>query len=400
VSRAPEFPSPDPRRTDRAEADTELRTADFDFFLPPECIADRPVARRDASRLMVLGLANAETTPPRHQTFGDLPDLLAPGDLLVLNDTRVFPARIRGSRAGGMAKVELLLLAEITADRAANGPATLRYGTGAITPPDAASPPPSPIWRAMGKGGGHRGIRPGDILLLNGNLAAEVVAAQGSGIYLIRFPRLSAEDLAAHLEAHGEIPLPPYIRRGADAADRERYQTVFAAESGSVAAPTSGLHFTPELLENLRARGVEIARVTLHVGPGTFLPVRAERLSEHTMHGEFYRVGEDAARAIEQARARGGKIVACGTTVTRALESAASEVGRVAAGAGESRLFIHPGYTFRVVDSLITNFHLPCSTLLMLVAAMAGRQRVLDAYAEAIGKGYRFYSYGDAMLIR
>jgi len=338
-----------------------VRTDAFDFDLPPERIADRPAPRRDAARLMCLERATGHAA---HRTFADLPECLATGDLVVLNDTRVVPARLRGVRPRTGAKVEALLLEE-----AAPG-----------------------AWTAMVRGP----VKAGETVELAGGLKATVAEAPQGGFARLDF---GGTDVAGHLERYGEVPLPPYIRRAADARDRADYQTVFAHVPGSVAAPTSGLHFTPEVFRALQARGVAWTHLTLHVGAGTFLPVRAERAEDHRMLPERYVIPEAAARAIGEARARGGRVIACGTTVTRALESAAEEDGTVAAGAGTATLFIRPGHAFRVPDGLITNFHLPRSTLLMLVAAFAGRERVLAAYAEAVARGYRFYSYGDAMLI-
>ncbi|MBI5137314.1 MAG: tRNA preQ1(34) S-adenosylmethionine ribosyltransferase-isomerase QueA [Nitrospirae bacterium] len=335
-------------------------TRDYWFDLPPERIADRPAARRDAARLMHLPLDGGA---PTHHAFADLPTLLSPGDLLVLNDTRVFPARIGATKPDTGGRIELLLV----------------------------EPLEGGAWKAMVKGR----LRPGTAIRLDGGLDGTALDDLGDGFWRCRF----GGDAATHLEAHGALPLPPYIKRPPDRADRDTYQTVFARETGSVAAPTSGLHFTPELFRALAERGIRHAFVTLHVGPGTFLPVRAERLDDHVMHAERYHVPADTVAAIARARAAGGRVIACGTTVTRTLESAAGADGAVAAGAGSSVLFIRPGYRFQVVDGLITNFHLPGSTLLMLVAALAGRGRVLAAYAEAVAAGYRFFSYGDAMLL-
>jgi S-adenosylmethionine:tRNA ribosyltransferase-isomerase len=342
-----------------------LRTDDFDFRLPPERIATRPAAPRDASRLMCL---NRDGGDLAHCAFRDLPQRLAPGDLLVLNDTRVLPARIGAVKPRTGGRVELLFL-------------------------EAAAPG---RWRAMARGT----LRDGEHLELDGGLTASVEGPPADGFITLRLPD---GDPGSHLERFGKVPLPPYIRREADARDRDDYQTVFARALGSVAAPTSGLHFTPAVFDGLRERGVAWTHLTLHVGAGTFLPVRAERVDDHAVLPERYRVPPAAAAAIEAARRRGGRVIACGTTVTRALESAASAAdgsGRVAPGEGTTDLFIRPGYAFRVVDGLVTNFHLPRSTLLMLVAAFAGREAVLAAYAEAVRRGYRFYSYGDAMLVR
>lgn len=344
-----------------AAARTGLRTDDFDFPLPAALIADRPAVPRDASRLLCLERATGATV---HRTFSDLPGCLAPGDLLVLNDTRVYAARIRATKPRTGGRVELLLLEEAAPRR----------------------------WRAMARGT----LREGEALALEGGLSATVEGPPRDGFVTLHVPE---GDVAAHLERHGRVPLPPYIRRDADSRDRDDYQTMFARVPGSVAAPTSGLHFTPAVFEGLAARGVAWTHLTLHVGAGTFLPVRAERVDEHAMLPEHYRVSEAAAAAVAEARQRGGRVIACGTTVTRALESAADGEGGVHPGDGTATLFIRPGYRFRVIDGLVTNFHLPRSTLLMLVAAFAGRERVLAAYAEAVARRYRFYSYGDAMLV-
>lgn len=336
--------------------------SDFDFALPPERIALRPAERRDAARLMLL---DRRTGAIAHRTFADLPACLAPGDLLVLNDTRVFPARIGAVKARTGGRVELLFLE-----------------------PDAAAPG---RWRAMARG--H--LRDGDALVLDGDLRAAVAGPPAEG-----FVTLTVEgDLARHLERHGHVPLPPYIRRPDDARDRTDYQTVFARATGSVAAPTAGLHVTEGTLKALEARGVRTARLTLHVGPGTFLPLRAERLADHRMHAERYAIPPETSAAVAAARSAGGRVIACGTTATRALEAAAGPDGAVVSGARSTDLFIRPGYRFKVVDGLVTNFHLPRSTLLVLVAAFAGRERALAAYAEAVRAGYRFFSYGDAMLV-
>jgi len=339
-----------------------MKTADFDFDLPPDRIAYRPVSDRDKSRLMVVGRDKGSVS---HHTFSDLPGLLAPGDLVVLNDTRVVPARIGATKPRTGGRVELLLLEAVAPGR----------------------------WRAMVRGK----LRHGEPVVLEGGLKARVAEAPEDGFATLELD--PAADVTAHLERHGRVPLPPYIKRPDDARDREDYQTVFARVPGSVAAPTSGLHFTEGVFAGLKARGVAWTHVTLHVGPGTFLPVRTEEAEAHTVPPERYEIPEAAAKAIREARTQGGRVIACGTTVTRALESAARDGGTVAPGAGITDLFIRPGHAFRVPDGLLTNFHLPRSSLLMLVCAFAGRERVLAAYAEAVRDGYRFYSYGDAMLV-
>jgi len=341
-----------------------MDTADFDYDLPPARIAQRPTPRRDESRLMVIP---RHGNGVRHHRFSDLPELLKPDDLLVVNDTRVVPARLHGHKESG-GRVELLLSRPLDDGR----------------------------WEAMVRGKTRVGSR---LLLADGRLTATVEAVEAGPTRVVRLE--PADRLDAILRDHGEIPLPPYIDRpaGDTEEDRERYQTVFSARPGAVAAPTAGLHFTPELLARLAARGIERVAVTLHVGPGTFRPVTVERITDHRMETERYTVSVAAAATIEAARSEGRRILACGTTATRVLETVWQRHGAVVAGAGESDLFLYPGERFGVVDGLITNFHLPRSTLLMLVAAFAGRQRILAAYAEAIQEGYRFYSYGDAMLV-
>jgi S-adenosylmethionine:tRNA ribosyltransferase-isomerase len=300
--------------------------------------------------------------------IAELPELLAEGDLLVLNDTRVIPARLLGKKESG-GKAELLLCEP------------LEGGLGRR-------------WRAMGQA--SKRLRAGARILFDG-LTATIEAAEGEGFYTVLLDREGPE-LEVALARAGRLPLPPYIRRPPDAHDLERYQTVLARAPGSAAAPTAGLHFTPALLERLAARGVERTTVTLHVGPGTFLPVRAERLDDHRMHGERYAVPEEAVAAVARARARGGRVIAVGTTSARTLESAWRGDGLVA-GEGRTELFIRPGHAFGAVDALLTNFHLPRSTLLVLACALGGRERILDAYREAVASRYRFFSYGDAMLI-
>lgn len=334
-----------------------MRLSDFDFELPAELIAQHPGAERSASRLLHAG----------HGTLVDLridalPALLAPGDLLVLNDTRVLRARLRGSKASG-GRVEVLI-ERVSSEHEAL--VQLR-----------ASKPPRPGTRLAWRSGG-----------------AQVLERQGE-FWRLRFDA----PVLAVLEREGELPLPPYIAHAPGAEDEQRYQTVYARHPGSVAAPTAGLHFDEALLARIRARGVGIAFVTLHVGAGTFRPVRVDDLSQHRMHAERYEVPAATAQAIAEARARGGRIVAVGTTTLRTLESAADGQGRVHAGNGETSLFVTPGYRFRVVEQLLTNFHLPRSTLLMLVSAFAGVATIRAAYAHAIAQRYRFFSYGDAMLI-
>jgi S-adenosylmethionine:tRNA ribosyltransferase-isomerase len=360
-------------------ADAELRLSDFDYELPPERIAQEPARPRDASRVLVMDRATGALS---HHHFYDLPDLLAPDDLLVLNDTRVIPAAFTARRATG----------------ARIGGCFLRVLDGGG-------------WEVLLAGRGR--IRRGETLALvdaAGLPHAEIALEDRGerGVWRVRPPE--GADAMAILALVGRPPLPPYIRRegAADArgpSDREDYQTVFARRDGAVAAPTAGLHFTPRVLDGLDARGIERVAVTLHVGLGTFQPVRVDRLADHTMHEEYAEISPEAAEQINRARAAGRRIVAVGTTSVRALESAAETAeatgqgGPVCAVRQWTRLFIRPPYRFRAVDAMITNFHLPRTTLLVLVSAFAGREKILAAYAEAIRAGYRFYSYGDAMLI-
>ena len=334
---------------------------DWDYDLPPDRIADRPAARRAEARLLVLPRAGGG---PSHRVFSELPELLGAGDLLVANDTRVMAARLRARRATG-GRVELLLL---------------EPGPGAV--------------RALARPA--RKLSPGDRLSLDGGGTAQVIDLLGEGVVRVSLDRPPAEVMAEQ----GEMPLPPYLERPADAADAERYQTVYAGPLGAAAAPTAGLHFTEALLADLAARGVTFATVTLHVGLGTFRPLREEDVARGRLHAESFAVPRETALAIEAARAGGGRVVAVGTTTARALE-AATPPGAVlpVSGAGTTDLFIAPPYRFRSLDGLITNFHLPRSSLLMLVAALVGRERLLGAYEEAVAEGYRFYSYGDAMVI-
>jgi S-adenosylmethionine:tRNA ribosyltransferase-isomerase len=340
-----------------------MRLADFDFDLPPELIADRPAVPRDASRLLHVLPDGLED-----RRFLELPELLRPGDLLIFNDTRVIPARLVGRR--GLAVIE----------------ATLHLREGANR------------WRAFARPA--RRLRPGDRVEFAPDFSAEVTGKGEGGEVELRFDRSGAE-LTAALERYGSMPLPPYIKRpgGADARDRTDYQTLFARIEGAVAAPTAGLHFTPRVLEALKARGVETAAVTLHVGAGTFLPVKAERVEAHRMHAESGEIGAATVEAIAAARARGGRVFAVGTTSLRLLESAAAGEGLVRPFAGETALYILPGFRFQVVDLLLTNFHLPRSTLFMLVAAFSGLARMRAAYEHARRSGYRFYSYGDCCLL-
>jgi len=339
-----------------------MRTSDFDFDLPRELIAQRPVEPRDQARLLHVGAQLAD------RQVGALAELLRPGDLLVTNDTKVIPARLAGQR--GTAGVE------VTLHQAVDG------GT----------------WKAFARPA--RKLATGDRLDFAPDFAATVIDKGEAGEVILAFDRRDAALLAA-LEVHGVMPLPPYIQRdrSGDPRDRSDYQTVFARRAGAVAAPTAGLHFTDRLLQRLQERGVGRVNVTLHVGAGTFLPVKTEAVEAHTMHSETGEIAAAAAEAINAARAGGGRIVAVGTTSLRLLESVAADDGTVRAFTGETALFILPGYRFKCVDLLMTNFHLPRSTLFMLVCAFAGKSRMEAAYAHAIARGYRFYSYGDACLL-
>ena len=359
-----------------------MRASDFDFALPPAQIAQHPATPRDAARLYVLPRSGA---PAAHAHVRDLPGLLPEGALLVVNDTRVIPARLRARKPTG-GKVELLLIERRDEEQPFDTPWT-------------------ETWTCLG--GASKPLRPGTTLALDGPDTgdapeAEILAVRGAEVD-VRFRGRTAGGLLAVAERLGEIPLPPYITRVApEADDRDRYQTVYARSPGAAAAPTAGLHFTPALLDALAARGIERAALTLHVGLGTFAPLRSDDVSDlDTLHAERYELSAATCDAIARARAAGRPVVAVGTTTVRALESAAaaSRDGALQPGPAVTRLFIKPGFRFRVVDGMMTNFHLPRSTLLMLVAAFAGQERVLAAYADAVARGYRFFSYGDAMLI-
>ncbi|MCP3915996.1 MAG: tRNA preQ1(34) S-adenosylmethionine ribosyltransferase-isomerase QueA [bacterium] len=362
-----------------------MKTSDFDFDLPESAIAQEPAEPRDAARMLVHDVASGAT---RHRVVSEITAELEAGDLLVVNDTKVLPARLAGRRASGGA-LELLLVGPTGHGRA---------------------------WRALARPA--KKLKPGEVVeLAGGRLRARLVErdldADGrpAATWVLELEdgepgRESGGDATVEelLEREGRMPLPPYIRRDVlgdarDARDRERYQTVYARSAGAVAAPTAGLHLTEELLERLEACGVERAAVTLHVGLGTFSPVTAEEVAQHSMHSERFALDAETVDAVGRCRARGGRVVAVGTTTVRVLESCAREDGSLVAGAGETSIFITPGYRFRAVDGLLTNFHLPRSTLLMLVSALTGRERALGLYGEAIARGYRFYSYGDATLI-
>lgn len=340
-----------------------MRTADFDFELPPELIADEPARPRDAARLL-----NVQGDALSDYHVRDLPDLLLPGDLLVYNDTRVIPARLTGKR--GEVNVE----------------ATLHKREGADT------------WHVFAKPG--KRLRVGDTIVFAPDLSAQVMEKREAGDIALRFS-VAGADLMAALHRYGVMPLPPYIRRpdGALPNDADDYQTVFAAREGAVAAPTAGLHFTPDLLTRLEERGIRRVPVTLHVGAGTFLPVKVDDIRDHRMHAEWGEISPETAQAIMETRQASGRIVSIGTTSLRLLETAAADDGTIGPFSGDTDIFITPGFRFKAVDLLLTNFHLPRSTLFMLVSAFAGMERMRAAYAHAISSGYRFYSYGDTSLI-
>ena len=340
-----------------------MKTSDFDYILPPELIAQTPTERRDASRLLCL---DKRTGAYSHHHFYELPDFLRPGDCLILNDSRVLPARLLGRRLPGGGACEVLLLIDRGGD----------------------------VWECIVRPGKH--LRAGARLSFgDGELTAEVSEVLPDGNRLVHF--FYDGIFLEVLERLGRMPLPPYIK--AELQDKERYQTVYSRVNGSAAAPTAGLHFTPELLETIAAKGVKLGYVTLHVGLGTFRPVKEEDVEAHEMHSEYCTVPEETARLINETKANGGRVICVGTTSCRTVESWAGEDGTMKAAAGWTNIYIYPGYRFKVMDALITNFHLPQSTLLMLVSALAGREHVLAAYEEAVRERYRFFSFGDAMFI-
>ncbi|MEE1305618.1 MAG: tRNA preQ1(34) S-adenosylmethionine ribosyltransferase-isomerase QueA [Agathobacter sp.] len=340
-----------------------MNVKDFDYVLPEELIAQDPLEDRSGSRLMVLDKKTGEV---EHRIFKDILEYLKPGDCLVINNTKVIPARLFGVKEGTMAKIEILLLKRREND----------------------------IWETLVKPG--KKAKPGTkIIFGQGLLVGEVLDIVEEGNRLIKFHYEGIfEEI---LDQLGQMPLPPYITH--ELKDRNRYQTVYAKYDGSAAAPTAGLHFTEDLLEQVKAMGIKIAEVTLHVGLGTFRPVKVENVLEHHMHSEFYMVSQEAADIINSTKANGGRVISVGTTSTRTLESAAAEDGTLKETSGWTEIFIYPGYKFKVIDGLITNFHLPQSTLVMLVSALAGREQVLSAYEKAVEERYRFFSFGDAMMI-
>ncbi len=344
-----------------------MLVSDFNFHLPVELIAQEPLAERSASRMLCL---NRTSGAWQDRTFTEFPDILRPTDLVVFNNTRVFPARLFGKRASGEGKIEVLLTRQISSE------------------PNE--------WECLVRPGKKVGV--GERLYFGDSALEAEVAARGEfGERRIRFA--SVPDFFARIEKLGHVPLPPYIAREDRFDDRERYQTVFAKTRGSVAAPTAGLHFTPEILEKIRSRRIETAELTLHVGLGTFQPIKVDRVEDVKLHCEHFEIAGEAAAAINRARLSKRRIVAVGTTTVRTLEYAASQSPEIQRGSGEADIFIYPGYKFQVVDAMLTNFHLPQSSLLMLVCAFAGRENVLAAYRHAVQSRYRFYSYGDCMFV-
>jgi len=341
-----------------------MKTADFDFHLPEELIAQHPAEQRDGSRMLVLDRVSGSCS---HERISSIVHHLHPGDALVVNNTRVIPARTMGAKETG-GRVECLFVEPETGQE----------------------------WWVMMKSS-HR-PRPGARIELDGGLELEVLENRSDGLNRVRVE--GPEDVLTYLEAHGEPPLPPYIKREHLCEDDpERYQTVYAKHAGAVAAPTAGLHFTPELLDQIRESGVQVVELTLHVGPGTFRPVKCEEVEEHHMDEERYEVTEEAARTLNKVRESGGRIIAVGSTSVRTLETVVDDQGRIQAGSGRSGLFIYPPFSFRAVDAILTNFHLPKSTLLMMMSAFVERETLLAAYREAVEERYRFFSYGDCMLM-
>ncbi len=342
----------------------ELQLSSYDYYLPTNLIAQRPLRKRDHSRLMII---YRDTGAKEHRFFYELPSILQPGDMLVLNDTKVIPARLYGTRKDTGGKAEILLLEKTREDREE--------------------------WKCMIKPGKHN--RPGISFLLAESVEAEVKKQVGEGYGNVEFH--TANNFKEWLHRAGNMPLPPYIKEGVE--HREEYQTVYSSQEGSVAAPTAGFHFTPHLLNKLKEQAIQTVYLTLHVGPGTFLPVKTEDIRNHQMHREYFFLPPSSAEKINQAKSEGRRVIAVGTTSCRVLETMAIDRGKVDSGKSWTELFIYPGYQFKIINGLLTNFHLPRSTLLMLVSAFAGRQLILEAYQEAVEQGYRFYSFGDATLI-
>lgn len=341
-----------------------MNVKDFDFYLPDELIAQHPLEKRDTSRLMVLDKRTGEI---EHKVFHDIVEYLNPGDTLVLNNTRVMPARLIGEKEGTGGKIEFLLLKRVDKDQ----------------------------WECLAKPG--KSARVGRKFIFGGGkLSAEVIEVKENGNRIVEFHYDGIFEEV--LDSLGEMPLPPYIHERLE--DRERYQTVYSKENGSAAAPTAGLHFTNQLLDQIKEKGIKVVYLTLHVGLGTFRPVKVENLEEHEMHSEFYMLSKESADIINETKRKGGRIISVGTTSTRTLETIGDEKGFVKEQSGWTNIFIYPGYKFKVVDNLITNFHLPESTLIMLVSTLAGKENVMNAYKTAVEEKYRFFSFGDAMFIK
>ncbi len=356
-----------------------MHLSDFDYELPEELIAQQPLEQRDASRMLIL---NRETQTWTDSKFELLPEYVRAGDVVVVNNTRVFPARLIGQRDPSGGRVEVLLIREVA-----------REGDREVESTAGHS-----VWEALVRPA-HRLKNGARIRFGDSELCAEVLESSTKGLRILKFT--GDRPLETLMDEAGQTPLPPYIRRpaGTSGDDEARYQTIYARQRGAIAAPTAGLHFTPAVFDALQARGVRVVEVTLHVGYGTFEPVRVDEIEQHHVAAEFFQVDEETANAINEGRARGGRVIAIGTTTTRALESAVNAAGKIEAGSGETELTITPGFKFRVTDALLTNFHLPRSSLLLLVSAFAGRDFTLDAYRYAVASRFRFYSYGDCMLI-
>lgn len=356
-----------------------MHLSDFEYELPEELIAQQPLEQRDASRMLILDRETHILTDSKFESFSEY---LRDGDVVVVNNTRVFPARLIGQRDPSGGRVEVLLVREVEASTS-----LIKQNGGA-----------SSVWEALVRPA-HKLKEGAQVRFGDSSLRAELLGSSAEGLRLLKFE--GDKPLESLLNESGQTPLPPYIRRpsGTSVADRERYQTVFAREKGAIAAPTAGLHFTPEVIKAVGNRNARIVEITLHVGYGTFEPVRVDNVEEHRVAPEFFQINEEAAAVINDGRAQGGRIIAIGTTTTRALESAVNAEGIIEAVGGETRLTITPGYKFRVTDALLTNFHLPRSSLLLLVSAFAGRDLTLDAYRHAVAARFRFYSYGDCMFV-
>ncbi len=351
-----------------------MQAEDFNYELPEELIAQYPLERREGSRLLVLGRAGGAL---EHRAFPDIKDYLRAGDLIIFNDTRVIPARLFGRKATG-GKVELLITRMLDGD-----------------PSETDRMKNTQRWQAMLRS--SKALKEGTRIVIGDGLSAEVMGKDSDGLFEVV---LTGSDVGAAIREYGALPLPPYIRRDAEELDSERYQTVFAENEGAIAAPTAGLHFTPDIIDGLREAGVEVAYLTLHTGPATFLPIRDGDLEGHSVPKEYYKISDTTAEAIQKAKREGRRVVAVGSTSTRTLEAAFAGEPDSPVLSGATDIFIRPGYDFKVVDAIVTNFHLPKSTLLMMMSAFAGRENILDAYRKAVQMRYRFFSYGDCMFIQ